>query len=211
VQENDGPLIHRYLKDASGVTLFDNVVVRGQSECVFERDKDGLWTTPAKCALMPLDKITPAGAKAYCESIGRHVVTSDQWEFAARGHTNRIYPFGDKFKRPVCTLHSYDQFKLEPTAEYTPDVDAECATTDPGPRGVTEPTSDVTPEGVKFLLGNDTEITGTPFEDRDHPNDKFVEIRGASILSTREMGMTSWRGRMPGGDARAQTTTRCAE
>jgi formylglycine-generating enzyme required for sulfatase activity len=45
----------------------------------------------------PATNITWYGAQAYCESIGRRLPTEAEWERAARGPLNNLYPWGNLF------------------------------------------------------------------------------------------------------------------
>lgn len=45
----------------------------------------------------PVAGVTWYGAKAYCEAIGRRLPTEAEWERAARGPNNNLYPWGDIF------------------------------------------------------------------------------------------------------------------
>ncbi len=44
---------------------------------------------------LPVTNVTWYGAQAYCEAIGRRLPTEAEWERAARGASNYIYPWGD--------------------------------------------------------------------------------------------------------------------
>ncbi|HUN10075.1 MAG TPA: SUMF1/EgtB/PvdO family nonheme iron enzyme [Aggregatilineales bacterium] len=45
----------------------------------------------------PATNVTWYGAQAYCESIGRRLPTEAEWERAARGPLNNLYPWGNLF------------------------------------------------------------------------------------------------------------------
>lgn len=45
----------------------------------------------------PVVGVTWYGAQSYCESIGRRLPTEAEWEHAARGPNNWLYPWGDTF------------------------------------------------------------------------------------------------------------------
>jgi formylglycine-generating enzyme required for sulfatase activity len=45
----------------------------------------------------PVTAVTWYGAKAYCEAIGRRLPTEAEWERAARGPENSLYPWGNTF------------------------------------------------------------------------------------------------------------------
>jgi sulfatase modifying factor 1 len=46
---------------------------------------------------LPVTGVTWHGAKAYCEAVGRRLPTEAEWEFAARGYTGFIYPWGNNW------------------------------------------------------------------------------------------------------------------
>lgn len=45
----------------------------------------------------PITEVTWYGARAYCESIGRRLPTEAEWEYAARGTSGTVFPWGDEW------------------------------------------------------------------------------------------------------------------
>jgi formylglycine-generating enzyme required for sulfatase activity len=46
---------------------------------------------------LPRDSISWTGADTYCQNRGAHLPTEAEWEYAARGPSNLIYPWGNDF------------------------------------------------------------------------------------------------------------------
>lgn len=53
------------------------------------------YSVPSVINDFPMTNVTWYGAQAYCEAIGRRLPTEAEWERAARGPNNNIFPWGN--------------------------------------------------------------------------------------------------------------------
>jgi formylglycine-generating enzyme required for sulfatase activity len=199
-------ILHRYIVDWHGTKLLDDYPDR-PSPCGVERDGLGYWRAKPGCELRPVELIFPMAAQSYCAAIGGHVMTSEEYEYAARKATDRKYPWGDE--PPQCSRSVFDQ------QSWTSGYGApECARELPHAEDVRRlHVQDITEDGIRDLFDNVTEITSTRYISKEEPNTlktTYYVIRGTSYLSIREMGIVSVVARMPSNEARLATGFRCA-
>jgi formylglycine-generating enzyme required for sulfatase activity len=53
--------------------------------------------------------VTWFDAKEYCESLNKRLPTEEEWEFAARGTTGWLYPYGNEWKPNYSAAQSPDE------------------------------------------------------------------------------------------------------
>lgn len=105
----------------------------------------------------PINCVSWHQADAYCKWTGKQLPTEEMWEFAARGKTERIFPWGpgapgSRWGAPP------DIFERLEGSCWTEDRKSNFDTCPVGsaPRGAT-------PEGVLDLAGNVSEWTSSPY------------------------------------------------
>ena len=143
---------------------------------------------------LPVSLVSWYGAKWYCESQGKRLPAEDEWEAAARGTENRLFPWGDN--EPRCSeviIKNDDRIPLVGT----------CGKGDAVVRFAGVAAQDITLEGVRNLGGNVAEWTSSFYApNRAHArNDASSEqsrvVRGGSWASTSLMLRTSARKTSP--------------
>lgn len=107
----------------------------------------------------PVVHVAWADARAYCRWRGARLPTEDEWEFAARGQSRRIYPWGDEW---------------EPVRVHRPGGSL------PGLEPVRSRPGDATPTGIVDLAGSVSEWTSTA-----SPEGGRQQVKGGSWRSLR--------------------------
>lgn len=69
------------------------------------------FTTVGQYQDHPVVMVTWLGAEAYCHSVGRRLPTEAEWEMAARGQTNNLYPWGNSWVNANANSGQYDAYK----------------------------------------------------------------------------------------------------
>jgi len=114
-----------------------------RSRAGVERVADGTFRARGGDKHEPVSHITWDGALLYCKSRGKRLPTEAEWEFAARGHTARRFPWGDR--EPACDDVAWGRAEGKPCASRS---------LEPGPIDVGTAPLDRTPEGVRDMGGN---------------------------------------------------------
>jgi sulfatase modifying factor 1 len=98
-----------------------------------------LYTVPDLVANLPMTHVTWYGAGAYCEAIDRRLPTEAEWERAARGAEQRVYPWGNEWGPEYANTNRRDNTGL-PTSS--------------GPEQVGSFPSGASPYGILDMGGN---------------------------------------------------------
>ncbi len=100
----------------------------------------------------PINCVSMEQADQYCRWADRRLPTEEEWEYAARGTANRMYPWGGKEPGVGVCWNGSGNSEGKGYRKGT------CA--------VGSSVSDVTPAGVRDMAGNVTEVTASPDCDR---------------------------------------------
>jgi eukaryotic-like serine/threonine-protein kinase len=123
---------------------------------------DGLYS-PGE-ANYPVVNINWFEARDYCEWMGKRLPSEEEWEFAARGRENRLYPYGDEWK-PQFSNAKEDGFNQ--------------------PRAVGSYPAGASPFGALDMAGNVAEWTATDYrpysQSSARRDDGNKVIRGGSF------------------------------
>ena len=94
-------------------------------------------------AQRPVPESTWAGARAYCNWRGARLPTEAEWEAAARGKQERIYPWGNSRPTPELAVFARSKGQTAPVNSHR---------------------SGTTPDGIHHLAGNMAEWTSSLFK-----------------------------------------------
>lgn len=70
------------------------------------------YAVPEILGSLPIVGVSWWGARAYCEAIGRRLPTEAEWERAARGPDNTIYPWGDVWNNDLARTNRPDPSRI---------------------------------------------------------------------------------------------------
>ncbi|MHA1568322.1 MAG: formylglycine-generating enzyme family protein, partial [Alphaproteobacteria bacterium] len=95
---NDNPersaTVGPFLIERHEVTNKEYRVCMNDGACTAPQDAPSVFTAPEQ----PVVMVTWRQAAAYCAWRDRRLPTEAEWEFAARGEKNYLYPWGDAFE-----------------------------------------------------------------------------------------------------------------
>jgi len=115
-------------------------------------------TYPVGEAQLPVANVTWFDARDYCQSLNKRLPSEQEWEFAARGTENRLYPYGNEWKPRYSNARETGLEKPQAVGSY--------------PDGVSR-------FGVHDMAGNVAEWTASDYE--PYPNSKAREDKGNKV------------------------------
>jgi serine/threonine-protein kinase len=110
-------------------------------------------------ANLPVVNVNWYEARDYCEFRGKRLLTEEEWEFAARGKENRLYPYGNEWK-PQFSNAREDGFNR--------------------PRAVGSYPDGASPFGVLDMAGNVAEWTATDYQ--PYPGSTARQDEGNKVI-----------------------------
>jgi formylglycine-generating enzyme required for sulfatase activity len=195
VSEDEELHYPRYVHRDRGTGEHDMIydLFRDSSEITY--DGHGRYRPVAGRDHLPVSHVSWYGAKLYCEAIGKRLPTEDEWEAAARGRTDRRFPWGNAVPRCGDVVIKRDG-QVPMSGACAPGADVAV-------RPVGSASQDITAEGVHDLAGNVSEWTASLYVDGSRaargdsaPHDAPRVVRGGSWAESG-MARTSGRTRLP--------------
>ncbi|AKT38300.1 SUMF1/EgtB/PvdO family nonheme iron enzyme [Chondromyces crocatus] len=182
----------RLCSPADHVSVTPEQTAEGSTAAPVDREYVDTWTRRCNAARgegnHPVNCVDYASAESYCRYRGRRLPTEAEWELAARGTTQRAFPWGND--EPTCDRACYD--RNEACRKIGVSVATCAAGTHPGDR---------TPEGIQDLAGNLAEwvsdgFSATPpsgVDPKGDPASPLKIVRGGSFFDDATKLSTLWR------------------
>jgi len=120
---------------------------------------------------IPVTAVTWADADAYCRWAGKRLPTAEEWQLAAGGSHQKVFPWGDEFAYENCYCNMTQAIWPAPVGSFK---------------------DDRSPKGAMDMAGNVSEWTSTRAEFRDLGwyNDKFMVVMGGSFRKSPDLAQT---------------------
>jgi formylglycine-generating enzyme required for sulfatase activity len=164
--------------DKTEVTTADFAACVAAGKCTAARTSAGCNYSRADRADHPINCVTFADANAYCAWADKRLPAEYEWEHAARGAKNTIYPWGDT--PPDASRICWRRADLDPANGGT------CAVK-------SFPASDTTDTGISDMAGNVWEWTSGNYCSYTNVScgDKRRVLRGGGWASDKPLSVTA--------------------
>lgn len=147
----------RFVRRAAGIGGSEVLIDLNPKHGGIEYAARGVYRLRPGRERLPATQVSWYGARLYCESIGKRLPTEDEWEAAARGDSDRWFPWGDDPPRCGAVVLPNDG-DVAMARDCPPAVAARAVGTSP---------QDETSDGVRDLGGNASEWTSSLYVAND--------------------------------------------
>jgi serine/threonine-protein kinase len=150
---------------------------------------------PQGAERLPVTGVSFSDAQAYASWASKRLPTEEEWEFAARGTDDRLYPWGNEWRAGAANLSGGGASRLAEVGAYS---------------------NGCTPAGVCDLIGNAWEWTASRYAlygdaaKNQKSATRQMVIRGGCYLNSSKATATFRRGWDAEGSDYTQTGFRCA-
>ena len=102
----------------NGNICFENGCVSTGSLDLKLSESGGVWSIDSGFDNFPVVEVTWYGAKTYCEWAGKRLPSESEWELAARGTDERLYPWGDETATCDYAVMNDEEYGCETVSPY---------------------------------------------------------------------------------------------